>query len=614
MVFPGSVIAGIVRSRLLLGAILAAGVGMLFLPTVQHEFLTYDDPAYVTQNAHVTSGLTWAGVRWAFTSIDASNWHPLTWLSHMLDCELFGLWPGGHHLTNTILHALNTALLFLAFARLTGRIGPSLFVAALFGIHPLHVESVAWIAERKDVLSTTLFLLVLWVYAIRAERERRGLGGRGALFAAALVLFAFGLMAKPMLVTVPFVLALLDVWPLRRWQDAGGPGRWRLAWEKVPFLLLSAASSVLTMIAQRGGGAVGSIEEFTLPVRLANAVLAYARYLGKCFFPDDLAVFYPSFAQMPPLASVFGAGLLLAVLTVLAVASLRRHPWGFVGWFWFTGMLVPVIGLVQVGGQTIADRYTYVPLIGVFVIVAWSVDTWARGRVRWRFGTWVAGSLVVAVLAALTSRQLGLWRTNEVLFRHTAAVTKDNWVAHYNLFLALRDESPEEAQAELREMVRILSDFARRYDHRGVELAREPGREEEAILQFRTAIRIMRDLPEPHYHLGMLLARQPENRREAAQALVAAARLKPDWPEPHFALGSLLARHSDNVVAAEKALRRAIELRSGFAEARHELGLLLMSQPGRAGEAIEQFERVLELDPRASGVREQIDRLRTRVP
>lgn len=610
----GSLPASLLRRRLVLGGLLALGVAALFLPSVRHGFLTYDDPAYVTQNAHVSAGLTWAGVRWAFTSIEASNWHPLTWLSHMLDCELFGLWPGGHHLTNTLLHALNAALLFLVLARMTGRVGPSLFVAALFGVHPLHVESVAWVAERKDVLSTTFFLLVLWVYALRAERERTGGGGRRGLYGAALALFALGLMAKPMLVTLPCLLVLLDVWPLRRWQAANARGRWMLVVEKVPFVALSAASSIVTVIAQRGGGAVGSIEEFTLPVRLGNAVVAYARYLGKCFHPVDLAVFYPSFAQMPPVSWIALAALLLAGLTALAVILVRKYPWLFVGWFWFTGMLVPVIGLVQVGGQTIADRYTYVPLIGVFIIVAWSLDAWTRDR-RSRFiGAWGAAAVAIVVLAALTSLQLARWSTNETLFRHAASVTRDNWVAHYNLFLAYRDTSPDKAQVELREMLRILSGFARRYDQRGVALAAVPGREGDAVREFTTAIRIMRDLPEPHYHLGLMLARRAESRREAAQEFATAIRLGPDWPEPHFALGALLAAHTSNAAMAEKALRRAIELRPGYVEARRQLGLHLMGQPGREAEALEQFERVLELEPQAADVREWADRLRARAP
>ncbi len=610
--------------RLLPGALLFLVVAGVFLPAVTHEFIRYDDPAYITENPHVTSGLSWANVRWAFTSIEASNWHPLTWISHMADCQLFGLWAGGHHLTSVLLHALNTLLLFLALRRMTGAPWRSALVAALFGLHPLHVESVAWAAERKDVLSTTFWMLTLWVYAVRAERTRgaaaTGGGISGALSATprgwglyllALGAFALGLLSKPMLVTLPCVLLLLDFWPLRRWQESDAAGRRGLVLEKLPFFALSAVASAITVYAQHHGGTVASVEDFSLPVRVGNALLSYLHYLGQCFVPANLCVFYPDFARQPPLWQVGLASALLAAVTGLAVAWVRRRPYLLTGWLWFLGTLVPVIGLIQVGGQSRADRYTYVPLVGVFIMIAWSADE-ALARLRAGRGLrWGLAGALLATLVALTSRQLSTWRNGTTLFRHAVAVTADNWVAHYNLFIALAKTSPAESQAEFQETIRILADFAGGYEQQGIELARLPGRQADAIQKLRTAIRIMRTLPGPHYHLGIVLAQIPDRVPEAIEEFQTAVQLEPGFADAHFRLAELLAKipaRTDDCIAEYQAV---LTLDRDAWQAHFQLGLVLTRIPWRSGEALMHFEESLRLKPDFEPAREMVEKLRS---
>lgn len=564
------------HGQFLRAALLFLVVAGIFLPCVTHDFITYDDPSYVTENDHVRSGITWANVRWAFHSTEASNWHPLAWLSHMADCQVFGLQPWGHHLTSVLLHALNAVLLFIVLGRMTGAPWRSLFVAALFGLHPLHVESVAWVSERKDVLSTTFWMLVLWAYARRAELAR--VGGRGSRFfyGLALLFLALGLMCKSTLVTLPFVLMLLDWWPLNRWAGSSTAARRALLLEKIPFLALSAAASAVTLIAQASGGAVASSEDFPWTLRVANALISYCQYLGKCLVPRKLAVFYPYFAEQPPLLETLLAGALLAGITAAAVALARRRPYVLVGWLWYVGTLVPVIGLVQIGGQSMADRYSYVPLIGVFVIAAWAAgDATASWQQRRRVLGLAAGA-VLASLAFLTTSQLSLWKDGASLFRYALAVTENNWVAHANLSATLAKNSPAEAGAEFNEAVRILAAFAEKHDRRGVELERTPGRSSEAIREFRTAVRIMPDLPGPHYNLGIALANVPGRLPEAVEEFRTTARLRPDFVDAHYNLGIALAR-----------------------------------TPGRAREAIEEFQAALRLKPDLEQARMMIERLRS---
>ncbi len=570
--------------------LLVAGV---FAPAVGHAFITYDDPAYVTGNAHVQAGLTWNSVRWAFSSMEEMNWHPLTWLSHMLDRELFGTEPWGHHLTNVLLHALNAVLLFFLLRRATGSMWRSLFVAALFGLHPLRVESVAWVSERKDALSTIFGLLSLLAYVDWVRRGARGVWG----YAGGFLALAAGLMAKPMLVTFPCVMLLLDYWPLRRWDESRAGRLGRLVLEKLPFFALSAASCVVTYLAQNAGGAVKSVENFPLGQRVANALVAYCEYLGKCFWPTRLAVLYPNFGEPPPVWQTVAACVLLLAVTVVVVRWCRRGQLP-VGWFWFLGTLVPVIGLVQVGGATMADRYSYVPLIGIFVAIAWTAGEAVDGRSRWRWGACAVGVVWLAVCGVLTTRQLARWENSETLFRHTLAVTERNWMAHYNLALAYR-KSPETAalaEQELRETIRIIAEFAEEQNRRGLALL-DAGRFAEAEARFQKAVRIKSDYAEAHYNLGRVRAREVGRLAEAVASYREALRRRPDYWEAQVALGRALAQQPGRDMEAILELRRAVEMRPDLAEVRCALGDALARSAGFRFSAQAEYANALRLDP-----------------
>ena len=420
-----------VRDLLLMGALAILAL-WVFAPALNHGFINYDDDTYVTENPMVTGGLTQESAAWAFRSAHSANWHPLTWLSHMLDVEIHGLDPRGHHQTSLLLHALNTVLLFSFLRMSTRRAWLAALVAALFAVHPLHVESVAWVAERKDVLSTFFGFLALVFYTMYAWRPNIP---RYALVLAALVL---GLMAKPMLVTWPFLFLLLDYWPLGRVEFRGCPRSvaarmTTLVLEKTPLLAFCAGSAVITFYVQRAAGAVAPVDALSLEMRAANAVLSYAAYLYQMVWPFGLAVPYPFDAGMVTVQTVLMASAVLGIITLAALVFLRRAPWLAVGWGWYLGLLVPVIGLVQVGEQAHADRYTYVPLVGVFIMIAYTLGAVA-GRRRWRRGlAMLLGVAVIAACAWQARVQVAVWKDSETLFRHTLEVTGENTVASNNL-------------------------------------------------------------------------------------------------------------------------------------------------------------------------------------
>jgi Flp pilus assembly protein TadD len=459
------------------GSLLLAVV-LVFGQTAQHGFVNYDDDAYVYNNPHVKVGLTAQGIAWAFTSNYYHNWHPLTSLSHIVDYQLYGLRPCGHHLGNVLLHAATAILLFLVLRRMTGRLWPSAFAAAVWAVHPLRVESVAWVSERKDVLSGLFFVLTLWAYASYVERPASW--GR---YIRVVVFFALGLMTKPMLVTVPFVLLLLDYWPLGRMESSptnnlGGkrlevrrsplseknvPPSFvqrvrRLVIEKIPLLLLAVASCVVTFVAQ--GGAVRPLELVPLPWRIANALVSYAAYLWQFVCPVGLAVIYPHPGDNLPAWHVAVALLVLVGISLAVLAARRKHPYLLVGWLWYVGMLVPVIGLVQVGGQAMADRYTYLTQIGLCVALAWGVANVAGS---WPYHRWllpVSSSLVVVILMGCAWRQTGYWRDSESLWTHTLACTSNNAVAHNNLGIVLgMGGLIEEAIPHFQEALKIRPDY-----------------------------------------------------------------------------------------------------------------------------------------------------------
>jgi tetratricopeptide (TPR) repeat protein len=505
--------------RILCGALLVLAVLAVYAPVARNGFVPIDDDVYITGNPAVLAGLTRAGVAWALTATHGGNWHPLTWISHMADVSLFGADPAAHHLVSVACHAANAVLLLLLLARVTGRLPESALAAALFAVHPLHVESVAWAAERKDVLSALLFLLTLTAYARYAARP----GPRRALPVAAL--FLLGLAAKPMLVTLPFVLLLLDGWPLGRFRAV--PAR-RLLLEKVPLFLLSAGSSAVTYLVQRQEGAMGLLGDLAPGARLANAAVGYAAYLGKTLWPARLAVFYPLPEGGYPAWRVAAAGLLLAALTLLALRRTRVRPWLAAGWLWFLGTLVPVIGLVQVGAQATADRYTYLPLIGLFVAAAWGAGAAAR---RLRLGGPAAAAAVV-LLGVLMQRsfvQAGYWRDGETLLRHALGATRGNWVAHYTLGVTLEAAGrAEEALAEYRQAA-LIHPRSFWVNNNLARLLAQQGRIGEAIPLLEAAVRERPQNALLRLNLGLVLE-AAGRRDEAAREYAEALRLAPDDP------------------------------------------------------------------------------------
>lgn len=647
----------------LMAAALALATIALYWPATGHDFINYDDSRYVTANPQVQGGLTWEGVRWAFRHPLLCNWHPLTVLSHMLDGELFGLKPWGHHLTSVLLHALNAMLVFVLLHQMTGARWRSLLVAALFAFHPLRVESVAWVAERKDVLSGCFGLLALIFYAryargkCRTQKADCGMKLEtgparasqssssfcilpSSFYLLSLCCFALGLMSKATLVTWPFVMLLLDYWPLKRiascgTRDAepgaagavrGGTVPWkRLLGEKIPFFALAAAMSVVTYAVQRG--AMPGAGNFPLGARFGNALVSYCRYLGKQFWPTDLAVFYP-YPGHWPLAAVLLAGGLMLGITVLGFARRQRSPFLLVGWLWFVGTLVPMIGLVQVGGQAMADRYTYIPALGVLVLAVWGAHEFSR---RWHgavIALAVAAAAAIVLCMALTRQQLGHWRDSETLLRHALAVTKDNYFAHKTLGDALGEKGQldaairqyqqalrlwpddsgarnnlglifsrkgqlDEAIRQYEEAIRIQPVNAHAQNNLGVALV-TLGQTNEAMRRFEEAIRLESDHAEARRNLGKILAGQGQT-DDAIRQFEQALRLKPDDAETHRDLGIALGRkgRTDDAI---RHYREAIRLKPGNAAAHYNLGNALYEK-GQTDEAILQFQEAVRLKP-----------------
>lgn len=575
----------------------------LFLATIavyaqvrSFDFVNYDDPDYTTGNTHVRQGLTAHGLEWALTSRDAANWFPVTWVSHMLDSQFFGSESGWHHLHNVLLHALAAVLLCIFLERATGTRWRATLVAFLFALHPLHVESVAWVAERKDVLSACFWFLTLWAYV---RYTRRPTPSRYLAVAVGLCL---GLMAKPMVVTLQFVLLLLDDWPLAR---LGQRGR-KVIWEKLPLFALSGAAAAITFLVQHHAGAVKALP---LETRLANAISSYALYILKTFWPTGLAVFYPyprAFGFLPLLA----AAVLLAAITTGAILLRRRSPYLLVGWGWFVVTLVPVIGLVQVGGQARADRYMYIPMVGLLIMLVWSAAEILEIMRAKVLAIPLAAAACLAC-AAITWVQVGYWRNSETLFRHALAVTNYNSVANHNLgvYLMASPERLSEALPYLETAVRIDPDSAPAHTDLGSALARS-GRLSEAIAQFQAAILLAPEAPIPHNNLGSALTeagRQPEAIAEFQTSL----RLDPDYDEARRNLaaaqaGSSTQTHASRGIELLKAgdatgaiaeLKSALSLDPGDADAHNNLGVALSRFPDRQRESIAHFEAAVRLRP-----------------
>jgi tetratricopeptide (TPR) repeat protein len=631
----------------------------VYLPVIELSFVTFDDTYYLTDNPKVQAGLTWESVRWAFTHSHAANWHPLTWLSHMLDCQLYGLKPLGHHVTSLLFHTANTLLLFGLLKRLTGAFWRSALVAALFALHPLHVESVAWLAERKDVLSTFFFILTLGAYAryvegqsqkakgqnLKAEGRKPKAEGRpksegrspksGAWYLVALGLFALGLMSKPMLVTVPCVLLLLDYWPLGRLSfpslHRSTTPPLRLLLEKLPFFALSAASCVITLIAQQKGGAVASLEGVSgvsVESRLINTPISYVWYLVKLVWPSDLAVIYP-YVKDWPVEQVLLATALLIALTGMALWQGRRRAYLAVGWLWYLGTLVPVIGLVKVGTQSIADRYTYIPAIGLFIVFAWGVADLTAGWPKRTLPLAAGAAALLAACALVVGLQLLYWQNTETLFRHALAVTRNNYVAcnilgscfaeHGELELAKKyyqsaiEISPnypsarsnlgatlvyqkryEEALAALEGAVSINPRSAEAESNLGAALC-SLERTDEALGHLRKAIQLDPENPLARYNLGNALM-QKGRPADAVEEFRVAAQLNPRYAEAHNNLAQALVKQGKLDEAAVQ-FRQALVIQPGLLPAHYGLGELLAEQ-GKFEAAVEQFTEVLRLQPK----------------
>ncbi len=490
-----------------LAILLSLGIVVLvsFWPVIDCDFVNFDDDLYVTGNDHVREGLTADSVRWAFTTTHNANWFPLTWLSHMLDVQLFGLDARWHHLTNLLLHVANTLLLFLVLHRMSGAPWQSAFVAAAFGVHPLHVESVAWVAERKDVLAALFWMLTLLAYCLYVERPKL------QRYLLVVLLFALGLMSKPMLVTLPFVLLLLDFWPLQRLGKAtNGETGAALGWdairplirEKLPLFYLTLLSIFVTYRVQQAGGAVVPIETMPLGLRISNALVSYLGYLRKTLWPSDLAVFYP-YPSSFPAWQVLGSALLLVAISTAVVWKARRAPYLMTGWLWYLGTLVPVIGLVQVGRQSMADRYTYIPSIGLFIVVAWGVPELLRSWRHRRLMLAVASTAVLVALCIATSQQTRHWQSSIALFGHALDVTRDNYVAHYNRGAAYSDLGRhEQAIVDFDAAIGINPKDAMIHDYRGVAHA-ALGHHDQAIRAYDEAIALSPTYSSAYYNRGL---------------------------------------------------------------------------------------------------------------
>jgi Flp pilus assembly protein TadD len=584
-----------------LALVVAVFVG--FGQVVRHDFINVDDNLYVYKNPQVSAGLTWDGVGWAFTHAHGANWHPLTWMSHMLDCQLYGLRPGGHHVTNVLLHAANAVLLFLLLRRMSNTLWPGAFVAALFAVHPLRVESVAWIAERKDVLSGLFFMLTLWAYVKYVSGARCQVSGgeanaKGQMlkaktfqpslwYCSTLFCFALGLMSKPMLVTLPFVLLLLDYWPLNRvpsvrCQVSGAEtpssnltprtSHLTLLVEKLPMLALVVLAAALTIWAQGQMSTIMTTTKLPLPWRLANAVVSYVVYIGQMVFPHRLAAYYPHpFGGLPPL-TIFGSALTLAVVTAAVIVLRRRLAYLPVGWFWYLGMLVPVIGLVQVGEQSHADRYTYLPQIGLYVIIAWGMADISRRWPQRRMILAAAGGVCLVVLAVGAWRQTQYWKNSEVLWKRTLACTRPSWAVENFLGDHLSDN----------------------------------GKMDEAVAHFRRAAELSPNTAAVRFNLGFALY-QKSQLAEAQQELEAALELNPGMTDARIGLGVVL--YSQGKI--EPAIQQYQQVLAGNptnTAAWSNLGVALESL-GRIDEAIFHYRRALEINPALADAQRNLTRV-----
>ena len=574
---------------------LITAIFAIYLQVGNHQFLNFDDNYYVTNNSHVATGMTGKNIIWAFTSVDEANWHPITWLSHMADVQFYGMNPRGHHLTNVVIHTVSSMLLLLFLLRVTGSFWQSSFVAALFALHPLHVESVAWVAERKDVLSALFWFFTLIFYAEYVAKRKR------ALFMLSLFSFVLGLMSKPMLVTLPIIMLLMDFWPLDRYRHEEQEQGLRqlsgrvlaLIKEKIPFFVCSLLSAVVTIYAQNKGGTLQSFDVVPLQLRIENALIAYIKYIVKTLWPHDLAVYYPLTPSIP-LWQVIGSLLVLVLLSAATIRAGRQSPYLPVGWFWFLITLLPVIGLIQVGEQSMADRYSYIPVIGLFIMAAWGVPDLTRG-VQQREGilALLAGVVIIAS-AAQTWKQLGYWRDNISLYRHALQVTTGNYNINCNLGNAFASNGDLDAAIpEYQEALRIHPNFMEAHYNLGNAFARK-GDLDAAIREYQEALRISPNDTKAHNYLGVTFARKGDL-DAAIREYQEALRLSPDDTKAHSYLGAAFARKG-NLNAAIREYHEALRLSPDDAKAHNYLGAAF-ARKGDLNAAIREYQEALRLSP-----------------
>ncbi len=572
------------RRSFLICLALTFATAAVYCQVCGHDFVNYDDIQYIYKNPSIKSGITLQAIKWALTTGYAANWHPLTWLSHMADWQLFGSNAGGHHLTNLVFHIANTLLLFIVLRQMTSELWRSAFVAALFALHPLHVESVAWVSERKDVLSTFFWILTMWAYLRYVKKPKV------TSYLLTGVFLALGLMAKPMLVTLPFVLLLLDYWPLER---LGRRTICRLVVEKIPFFIFSAASSIVTFLIQKSSGAVVKLSAFALRDRIINALIAYIEYIKKMFWPDRLASFYPVDAQHVSVAyAVISAGLLLAG-TVLVIRYANNHRYLVTGWFWYLGTLVPVIGFIQVGTQAIADRYTYITLTGLFIIIAWGITELSAKWPHRNIILWPACLTVLSALAICTHLQTRYWKDSITLYQHAFKVTENNYMAHIGIAELLIEQGRfEEAIWHNTEALRIKPDWQVALNNLGICLYKT-GRNDEALVYFEKVLEIDPACVDTHLNIAVILT-DKGNYAEAVKHYRIALAID-DMPSTHRQLGFALLNLGlfDEAVAE---YRKALQWMPEDPDMLNELGYALV-YTGKSDEAISLYNKALHIAP-----------------
>ncbi len=615
---------------ILICTILVAAILSLYWQTHNHEFINYDDGKYISENVYVQEGLNFKSIAWAFTSTRSSNWHPLTWLSHMLDIQLFGMKPGMHHLVNVFIHIANTLLLFYILNKMTCALWKSAIITAFFAIHPIHVESVAWASERKDVLGAFFWMLTIGGYTRYVKRQNL------ANLLVSLLFFILGLMAKPMLVTLPFVLFLIDYWPLNRFRlkSLNKPGKTNenpfnlgLVLEKIPFLFFSILSCVVTFIVQKEGGAMGSFDVIPFDVRLTNAVVSYVNYIGKMFFPANLSILYPH-PLFIPLWQVVASIFAIIAMIYLAVKQINKRPYIAIGLFWYLGTLVPVIGIVQVGTQAMADRYTYIPLIGLFIIITWGVSDLTQCLRHKRIILTTISVIAIASLITITWIQIGYWKSSVTLFEHSIAATTNNSTLHNNIGTALAEqEKYDNAIEHYNEAIDINKNRAEFHNNLANALAAQ-GKYDNANLSFTEALKLNPKAETIHYNFARTLSANGQN-NEAIEHYMEALQIKPGFKEANKELGNLLIsleRYSEAIDFLSKSLissqnnaetyyklgiafanqgiidkvissyTKAIEIKPDFIEAHNNLGNTFASI-GKQNEAIYHFSEALKINP-----------------